>query len=68
MLTADGHRTQALNRAEAREKLKQLILKALERPKPRRATRPTKGSVRRRLASKARRGEVKALRGQVEED
>ena len=56
IVTAERHRSQALNRAEAREKLRALVLAALERPKPRRPTRPTAGSVRRRLEAKARRG------------
>jgi ribosome-associated protein len=62
VVTAERHRSQAMNRAEAREKLKELILAALERPKPRRPTRPTLGSVRRRLDAKARRGALKAAR------
>ena len=45
IVTAERHRSQALNRAEAREKLRALILAALERPRPRRPTRPTAGSV-----------------------
>lgn len=66
IVTSERHRTQALNREEARDKLRALVLAALERPKPRRPTRPTQGSVRRRLESKARRGASKALRGPVE--
>lgn len=66
IVTSERHRTQALNREEARDKLRALVLAALERPKPRRPTRPTQGSVRRRLESKARRGAAKALRGPVE--
>jgi ribosome-associated protein len=62
IVTADRHRSQALNRDEAREKLRALVLEALERPKPRRPTRPTAGAVRRRLEAKARRGAVKATR------
>jgi ribosome-associated protein len=62
IVTAERHRTQALNRAEARDKLRQLILAALEAPKPRRPTRPTAGSVRRRLEAKARRAVIKAAR------
>ena len=62
IVTAERHRSQALNREEAREKLQALILAALERPKPRRPTRPTAGSVRRRLDEKTRRGAVKAGR------
>ncbi|MBA3326033.1 MAG: aminoacyl-tRNA hydrolase, partial [Rhodobacteraceae bacterium] len=53
IVTAERHRTQGMNRAEAREKLRALILAALERPKVRRPTRPTAGSVRRRLEGKA---------------
>jgi ribosome-associated protein len=62
IVTSDRHRSQALNREDAREKLRGLVLAALERPKPRRATRPTLGSVRRRLDAKARRGALKADR------
>ena len=62
IVTAERHRSQALNRAEAREKLRDLILAALERPRPRRPTRPTHASVRRRLDAKARRSALKAAR------
>jgi ribosome-associated protein len=68
IVTAERHRSQALNREEAREKLRALVLKALERPKPRRATRPTAGSVRRRLEAKVRRGVVKTGRSSPWED
>ena len=60
-------RSQARNREIARERLAELILKATERPKRRVATKPTYGSVKRRLAGKKARGEVKALRGKVDE-
>lgn len=62
IVTAERHRSQGLNREEAREKLRALVLAALERPRPRRPTRPTASSVRRRLEAKARRGAVKATR------
>ncbi len=65
IVTSERHRTQALNRAEARDKLRALILASLERPKRRIATRPTKGSVRRRLDAKTQRGALKAARGPV---
>ncbi len=68
IITSDRHRTQALNREDAREKLAALVRAALERPKPRRPTRPTLGSVRRRLEAKARRGALKAERGSVGEE
>jgi len=68
IVTAERHRTQARNREEARAKLFELIGAALIRPKRRRPTRPTAGSVRRRLDEKARRGALKASRGRVGDD
>ena len=56
-------RSQATNRDIARERLAEMIRKALITPKRRIPTKPTKGSVRRRLDEKKKRGEVKALRG-----
>lgn len=66
ILRVEDTRSQARNRDIARERLVDLILKATEVPKRRIATKPTKGSVRRRLEAKKQRGEVKALRGKVE--
>lgn len=60
-------RHQARNRDIARERLADLIQKACEVPKKRLKTRPTMGSVRRRLTGKKVRGEIKKLRGKVEE-
>ena len=68
VIKCDETRSQARNREIARERLAELIRKALVKPKKRIATRPTKGSVRRRLAAKKQRGEVKALRGKVTDD
>lgn len=68
ILEASEHRSQPMNRDAARKRLAQMILKASIRPKRRVATRPTAGSVRRRIASKKRRGEIKSLRGSVESD
>ena len=56
-------RSQATNRDIARDRLAEMIRKALITPKRRIPTKPTKGSVRRRLDEKKKRGEVKALRG-----
>lgn len=66
VLFCDETRSQARNREIARERLAELIGKALEVPKRRIATKPTLGSKRRRLNSKKARGEVKALRGKVD--
>ena len=65
VIQCDETRSQARNREIARHRLAELIRKALEKPKRRIATKPTKGSVRRRLDAKTRRGEVKSLRGTV---
>ncbi len=63
VLFAQEHRSQALNRAAARERLEDLLRRAAVRPRRRRATRPTFASRLERLQGKARRSGVKALRG-----
>lgn len=64
IITAQTHRSQDRNRAEALEKLLDLIREAAKPPPPkRRPTRPTKGSQQRRMDSKTKRGSVKKLRG-----
>ncbi len=65
IITAEKHRSQHMNRALAEEKLVELIVAALHRPKKRIRTRPTLGSQRRRMDSKTKRGTVKGLRGKV---
>lgn len=65
VIAVQDTRSQARNRDIARERLADLIAKALVAPRPRIATRPTLGSQRRRLAGKAQRGTVKTLRGRV---
>ena len=63
MVDASEHRSQHRNRSEAGERMATIVRGALAPPPPpRRATRPTKGSVRRRLAAKKRRSETKAQR------
>src|SRR5215472_308279 len=62
VITAQRHRTQERNRADARERLIELIRQAAVPPVPRRPTRPTLGSKVRRLEGKKRRGNIKALR------
>ncbi|MCU9848006.1 alternative ribosome rescue aminoacyl-tRNA hydrolase ArfB [Defluviimonas sp. WL0024] len=68
VIRAEETRSQMRNRELARERLVELIRAALVAPKRRIATRPTLGSQRRRLQAKTARGQVKALRGKVEED
>lgn len=68
VLQVDETRSQARNRDIARERLVELIRAALVAPKRRIATKPTLGSQRRRVAAKTARGEVKALRGKVDDE
>jgi len=53
------HRTQSANRDAARERLRQLLVRASVRPKSRRKTRPTSGSNERRLIEKVKRAQTK---------
>src|SRR6185437_13673638 len=69
VIEAGRFRSQEQNRADARARLAALVAKAAEPPPPpRKKTRPTKGSVERRLKSKAGRSTVKKLRGRVGDD
>lgn len=63
VIHAQRYRTQERNRQDAIDRLVELLRDAAVRPTPRRATRPTLGSKKRRLEGKKRRGDVKALRG-----
>lgn len=67
LLRVEDTRSQARNREIARQRLADLIRAALIAPKRRRPTKPTKGSIRRRLDGKTQRGEVKSLRGKVDD-
>lgn len=68
VLQCDETRSQTRNREIIRDRLADLIRKALIKPKRRIPTKPTKGSVRRRLDAKKQRSTVKSLRGRVEQD
>lgn len=68
IIHAQSHREQVRNREDARDRLIDLIRRATERPKPRIATKPTRGSIRRRLDAKTRRGAVKSLRGTPDDE
>lgn len=62
VIKAQHHRTRERNRAEALDRLRELVRDATRVRKPRTPTRPTKASRRRRLESKVRRGALKKLR------
>ena len=62
-VSTSTQRSQVRNRAEARERMAALLREALAPPPPpRRKTKPTRGSVRRRLEAKKRRSELKSTR------
>lgn len=63
LVKAVEHREQGRNLAAARERLAALLAEALHVLPPRRATRPTRGSVRRRITDKRQRSERKRERG-----
>lgn len=63
VLKAQQYRTQEANRQDALARLQALVNSVVRPPRVRRPTRPTLGSQQRRLTSKRRRGDIKALRG-----
>lgn len=67
VIKAQQHRTQEKNRDDAIARLVQMIQEATVVEKPRRPTRATKSSQKRRMDSKTQRGKIKALRGRVED-
>jgi len=68
LIDSRSHRTQAQNRAAARERLAELVRRAAVPPRPRRKTRPTAAAREGRLESKTRRSRVKASRRNVPAD
>lgn len=66
VIDARRHRTQERNRQDARERLIELVRRAAERPTPRRPTRPTLASKKRRLEAKSARSTIKRGRGRPE--
>lgn len=61
-VVSSQYRSQHRNREAARVRLEELVAGALVPPKPRRATKPSRASVERRLASKRHRGNTKRSR------
>ena len=62
IVTSTATRDQIANRDDAMSKLTLIVAAALDRPKPRKATRPSRGAKRRRLADKRKNSEKKANR------
>jgi ribosome-associated protein len=67
IIKAQRFRTQEKNRADALERLREMIADASRTSKKRRPTKPTLSSQRKRMDSKTRRGQTKRLRGSVED-
>ena len=68
VIKAQAHRSLEMNRAEALARLNALVAAAAHVPKPRRATRPTRSSQRKRIEAKLQRGRIKALRRSRSDD
>jgi ribosome-associated protein len=68
VIKAQTTRSQEKNRAEALERLQQLLVQVTYTPKVRRPTRPTKGSQKRRMDKKTQHGKQKSLRSKISPD
>jgi ribosome-associated protein len=68
VIKAQRYRSLDQNRADALARLQRLVDGAAVAPRPRKATKPTAGSQRRRVDSKVRRGEIKAARRRIVDD
>jgi ribosome-associated protein len=67
LITSDRFRDQLRNREDAVEKLAAVVRQALERPKPRKRTRPPRAAVEQRMSEKKQRGRLKRERGESAE-
>ncbi len=68
VIKAQAHRSQDMNRADALQRLAQMVQDVAQPPKARRPTRPTLASKRRRLEGKSQRAQIKAGRGKISDD
>jgi ribosome-associated protein len=68
LIVSQRYRDQERNRQDCLDRLREMVLAALEAPKRRKATKPTRGSRRRRLAEKRRRSATKEQRREPMEE
>jgi ribosome-associated protein len=68
VIKAQEHRSQEQNREEALQRLQDLIKSAIALPKPRKPSKPTRSSQRKRLDSKTKRSQIKVMRGKVTDE
>ena len=66
IIKAQSYRTLEMNKEDALQRLKTLILEAVKQQKTRRPTKPKRSAKRRRVDSKTRKGKTKAMRGKVD--
>jgi len=67
-IASGEHRSQSQNKSECMDRLRELLIEALAEPKRRRATRPTRGSVERRITEKKSRAQTKKRRASGDTD
>ncbi len=65
-ITSSRTRSQLTNKEDVQQKFKNLLIKALTPQKKRIASKPTKGSIKRRIESKKKTGETKQLRKKID--
>ncbi|MGF1521197.1 MAG: alternative ribosome rescue aminoacyl-tRNA hydrolase ArfB [Leptolyngbyaceae cyanobacterium] len=68
IIKAQQYRTQEQNKEDALKRLQTLIRSVTAKPKKRKPTKPSRRATKKRLDSKARRGHLKALRGNLREE
>lgn len=68
VIKAQEHRSQEQNREEALQRLQDLIKGAIVLPKPRKPSKPTRSSQKKRLESKSKRSQVKTMRSRVTDE
>lgn len=68
VIKAAVYRSQEQNREEALQRLQSLIKNAIALPKPRKRSKPTRSSQRKRLDSKSKRSQLKTIRGKVTDE
>jgi ribosome-associated protein len=68
VIKAQEHRSQEQNREEALQRLQELIKSAISVPKPRKTSKPTRSSQRKRLDGKTKRSQIKMMRGKVNDE
>ena len=65
VIKGQSHRSQEMNRAEALQRLNELVDSVAKPPRVRKPTKPSRSAKRKRLEAKVQRGQVKVLRGRV---